>query len=158
MLESDSEFNKTSEVETLEGKNILHISDLITTASSYISMWIPAINGLNGKMKWTLTIVDRVEGGSERLAAEEVETYPLVEADISLFEMVLNKGIITKDQFDLISKYMDNPDETMKEFIINNMNFIEESLKGTGKTLIRVTKFINEDIYGLGELLNKFKK
>lgn len=151
-LVSDSEFNTTKKIDTLEGKKVLHISDLITEAASYVNLWIPAIESLGGKINWTGTIVDRMQGGADKLAKHDIVTYPLVRVDKNLFKTALEKERITKEQFLMIDKYMDNPYETMREFLVNHPEFIKESLKGTGKTLIRAKKCVEEDIYGLGDL------
>lgn len=152
-LVSNYNFTETNKINDLQGKKCLHLSDLITEAASYVNLWIPAINKLNGEIKWTGTIVDRMQGGEKRLAEFGVETYPLVKVNKELFKTALQKGIITENQFNMIDKYMDNPDDTMREFLKVHPEFLTESLKGTGKTLVRVTKCINEDIYGLGDLL-----
>lgn len=153
---NNSDFSKTEEINTLEGKNVLHISDLITEAASYVNLWIPSIENLGGKIKWTATIVDRMQGGSNRLAKHDIVTYPLVKVDKSLFKTALEKERITKEQYLMIDSYMNNPDETMRDFLIKHPEFIKESLKATGKTLIRARKCVEEDIYGLGDLISGF--
>ncbi|MDR0978398.1 MAG: orotate phosphoribosyltransferase [Lachnospiraceae bacterium] len=148
-LESDSEFAVTKQLDSLSGKNVLHISDLITEAASYINLWVPTIEKLGGKMNWTVTVVDRVQGGSDKLTKSGIITYPLIKVDRTLFTTALENGSITEDQYKMINNYLDNPDDTMREFLKTHPEFIEESLKGTGKTLIRVKKCLEEDIYGL---------
>lgn len=152
---SDSDFSKTEEVVTLEGKKCLHVSDLINTAASYVRAWVPIIEKLGGKMEWTITIVDRMQGGAEILAGYGVKTYSLVKVDKNLFKMALEKGAISSEQYDMIDKYIDSPFETMKQFLISHPEFIEEALKSSGKPLERAKKCIEEDIYGLGDLLKK---
>lgn len=55
---SSKDFNITEKVQSLGGKKCLHISDLIIEAASYINFWLPAIEQLEGQLKWTATIVD----------------------------------------------------------------------------------------------------
>ena len=43
---SDSNFENTTFATPINGKKVLHITDLITVASSYIRAWIPAIQNL----------------------------------------------------------------------------------------------------------------
>lgn len=148
-LLSDSNFENVEEIKSLEGKKVLHISDLITEAASYVNLWIPSIENLGGKINWTATIVDRMQGGADNLANYGIVTYPLVKVDRELFKTALEKERITKEQYEMINKYMDNAYETMREFLINHPEFITESLKGTGKTLIRAKKCVEEDIYNL---------
>ena len=57
---SDSEFTSTKPISDLNGKSVLHIADLVTVASSYIRAWIPAIKAINGNMKYSCVVVDRI--------------------------------------------------------------------------------------------------
>lgn len=150
-LSSDSEFITTDEISNLNGAKVLHLADLITTASSYIKMWVPIIKNLNGIMEHTLVIIDRNQGGKENLAEVGVKSHALATVDKDLFNHALELGFITQDQLDFISKYFDNPDETMKKFLLNHPEFVENSLKSTNeRTLKRVHTMIDEDLYGLG--------
>lgn len=154
ILVSNHDFTTTEKIDNLEGKKCLHISDLINTAASYVRAWIPIIENLGGKMEWTATIVDRMQGGTEILADHGVTTYSLVKVDKEVFKTALEKGAISQEQYGMIDKYLDNPDETMTEFLKAHPEFIRESLKGTGKTLTRVKKCLEEDIYGIANLFN----
>ena len=109
---------------------------------------------LDGNMAWTATIIDRVQGGAEILAKEGVTTFSLGKVDRGLFKSALEKDIITNEQYDIINRYLDNPDETMKKFLIEHPEFVKDSLEnGTGKTLTRAKKCVEDDVYGLGDLL-----
>ena len=103
-------------------------------------------------MEWTITIVDRMQGGAEILAGYGVKTYSLVKVDKNLFKMALEKGAISSEQYKMIDKYIDSPFETMKQFLISHPEFIEEALKSSGKPLERAKKCLEEDIYGLNDL------
>lgn len=83
---SDSNFEKTEVVENLGGKKVLHIADLITVASSYIRAWIPAISNLGAKICWSCVVVDRMQGGKEKIEAEGVQSFSLVQIDSTLFQ------------------------------------------------------------------------
>ena len=149
---SNYDFSNTEELSTLEEKKVLHVSDLINTAASYVRAWVPIIEKLGGKMEWTITIVDRMQGGAEILAGYGVKTYSLVKVDKNLFKMALEKGAISSEQYKMIDKYIDSPFETMKQFLISHPEFIEEALKSSGKPLERAKKCLEEDIYGLNDL------
>ena len=150
-LKSDSEFTTTEDISDLHGAKVLHLADLITTASSYIKMWVPIVNSLNGIMEHTLVIIDRNQGGKNNLKQVGVTSHALAVVDKDLFTQALNLGFINQKQLDFICKYFDNPDETMKDFLINHPEFIENSLKSTNeRTLKRVNTLIDEDLYGLG--------
>ena len=150
-LKSDYQFTQTEDISDLQGAKVLHLADLITTASSYIKMWVPIIKNLNGTMEHTLVIIDRNQGGKDNLEGVGVKSHALATVDKDLFTQALNLGFINQEQLDFISKYFDNPDETMKQFLTEHPEFIENSLKSTNeRTLKRVHTLIDEDLYGLG--------
>ena len=147
---SDSSFEKTEPISDLNQSKVLHLSDLITTASSYIKRWVPIINNLNGKMEHTLCVIDRNQGGKDNLKEVGVITHSLATVNKDLFKNALEHGSITEEQLEFINKYFDNPDDTMKEFLINHPEFIENSLKSDNeRTLTRVHTLIDENLYGL---------
>ena len=72
-------------IDDLNGKNVLHIADLITTASSYERAWVPAIKNLGADIKWSLVVVDRLQGGKEILAGLGLESHAMVDIDTQVF-------------------------------------------------------------------------
>ena len=147
---SDSSFSKTEDIQDLNGSKVLHLADLITTASSYIKMWVPIIKKLNGNMTNTLVIIDRNQGGKEILKEVNVTMHALATVDKALFQKAHELGVINEKQLEMVNKYFDNPDETMKQFTIEHPEFIENSLKSDNeRTLKRVHTFIEENPYGL---------
>ena len=147
---SNSEFTQTNNITNLNGSKVLHIADLITTASSYIKMWVPIIQNLNGKMENTLVLIDRNQGGKDILKNVGVLSHSLAIVNESLFQEALNLGVINADQLDLIKKYFNNPDDTMREFLLKHPEFIENALKSTNeRTLKRVHTLVDEDLYNL---------
>ena len=149
-LKSSFDFSNTEKIDDLNGNKVLHLADLITTASSYIKMWVPIINKLNGKMENTLVLIDRNQGGKEILKDVGVNMHSLVTVDKSLFEKAKELGVINQEQLNLVTKYFDNPDETMRQFLIEHPEFIENSLKSNNeRTLKRVHTLIDENLYNL---------
>ena len=147
---SDSSFTNSEDIKDLNGSKVLHLADLITTASSYIKMWVPIINKLNGNMEHTLVIIDRNQGGKEILKDVNVTMHALATVDKNLFKQAKDLGVINENQLEMVNKYFDNPDETMKQFLIEHPEFIENSLKSTNeRTLKRVHTLIEENLYGL---------
>lgn len=74
---SDCNFENTTVATAINGKKVLHITDLITVASSFIRAWIPAIQNLGGELVWSLSVVDRMQGGSDRLSDLGIKSYSL---------------------------------------------------------------------------------
>ena len=149
-LLSSPDFSKTEIISDLAGAKVLHSADLITTASSYLKMWIPIIQNLNGKMEYSLVLIDRNQGGKDNLKEAGVKSYALATVNKSLFKKALELGVINQEQFAMVNRYFDNPDETMKQFLIKHPEFIENSLHSNDeRTLKRVHTLIDENLYGL---------
>ena len=146
---SDSKFEKTSVITDINDKKVLHIADLVTVASSYLRAWIPAIKNLSGTMCWSCVVVDRMQGGKEKMEAEGVKSLSLVNVDNMLFETAYKNGIINENQLDMLKNFFKNPDETMKQFLINHPEFLENALKSDEKTVKRAKLLIDGNLYGL---------
>ncbi len=143
-------FTQTEEIKDLNNSKVLHLADLITTASSYKKMWVPIINNLNGQMEHTLVIIDRNQGGKQILKELNVTMHALATVDKTLFQHALELGVINQSQFEMVNKYFNNPDETMRQFLIEHPEFIENSLKSTNeRTLKRVHTLLDENLYNL---------
>ena len=146
---SDSKFENTLELKDITGKKVLHIADLVTVASSYLRAWIPAIKNLGGKLAWSCVVVDRMQGGRKKLEENGVKFLSLVNVDNTLFETANKNGIINENQLEMLKNYFKNPDETMKQFLINHPEFLENSLKADEKTIKRAKLLIDGNLYGL---------
>lgn len=142
-------FETTEKITDLTGKKVLHITDLVTVASSFLRAWIPAIRNLGGDLKWTCYVVDRKQGGTEKLEAEGIQTLPMVNVDPSLFKHALDTNIINDGQFEMLNKFFENPDSTMKEFLVNHPEFLKGALNSDEKTKKRAQLLIDGNLYGL---------
>ena len=146
---SDSKFEKTEKITNLENKKVLHIADLITVASSYIRAWIPAIKNIGGQMCWSCVVVDRMQGGKDKIEAEGVKAFSLVNVDNTMFETAYKNNIINEKQLQMLKKFFENPDETMKQFLIEHPDFIENALHSDEKTAKRAKLLVDNNLYGL---------
>lgn len=146
---SDSNFEETKVASKINGKKVLHIADLITVASSYIRAWIPTIQELGGELVWSLAIVNRMQGGDERLSDLGITSLSMAKINQSLFTEAMDKGIINASQFEMIQKFLKNPDGTMKEFLIAHPEFLENALKSDAKTAARAQLCIDSNLYEL---------
>ena len=146
---SDSKFENSEPVNNIDNKKVLHVADLVTIASSYIRAWIPAIKNIGGQMCWSCVVVDRMQGGKEKIEAQGVKALSLVNVDNTLFETAYKNGIINENQLTMLKKFFENPDETMKQFLINHPEFLENSLKADEKTAKRAKLLVDGNLYGL---------
>jgi orotate phosphoribosyltransferase len=146
---SDSKFENSEFVTKLEGKKVLHVADLITVASSYIRAWIPAIQNLGAKIRWSCAVVDRMQGGKEKIEAEGIMSLSLVNIDSSLFEKALELNIINQNQLDMLNGFIKDPDGTMRQFLVEHPEFLENALHSDEKTQKRAKLLVDSNLYNL---------
>ena len=133
----------------LTNKKVLHVADLITEASSYLRAWIPAIKQTGATIVWSMAVVDRMQGGKDKLEAENIKSYEILRVDNDLFKEALNLGVINKEQLDMLEKFKSNPDGTMREFLIAHPEFLENALKADEKTAARAKLCVDGNLYNL---------
>ena len=97
----------------LQGANVLHIADLITEASSYTRFWIPAVKSLNANMTHSVSIVDRLQGGNEKLEKEGIKTFSMAHIDNEFFEMAYKLKKINGEQLEQLIRFRANRDKAM---------------------------------------------
>lgn len=148
-LYSPYNFSSVEKVKNLSGKKVLHLTDLVTVASSFIRSWIPAVRNLGGELTWTCYVVDRKQGGTELLEQENVVTLPLACVDESLFNKAYELNIVSEDQLTMLKNFFENPDNTMRQFLIDHPEFIQNALNADEKTKKRAQLLIDNDLYSL---------
>lgn len=146
---SDSNFEDTKPVEKIEGKKVLHIVDMINTSSSYTRAWIPVIEKLGAKINWSMSCVDRMQGGAKVLEDNGIKCMSIVQVDKSLFDKALELNIINKEQYNMVNEYMKNPDETMRKFLTSHPEFLKNALSSDEKTAKRAQMCIEQNLYNL---------
>ncbi len=142
---SPYDFSSTEKITNIEGKTVLNASDLVTAASNYVRSWIPAIKNLNGKLLWTCYVVDRKQGGTEVLEKEGIKTIPLALVDNTLFEKAFELGIINQGQLEMLKGFYHDPYETMRNFLMNHPEFIENALNSSDERTLKRAKILTED-------------
>ena len=133
----------------LGGANVLHVADLINTASSYGTQWLPQIDEMGGKMTDTLVVNIRVDdGGKEVLKDLGIKATSLVDVDEKFFKYAYSQGAINADQLSLVEAYMQDPLKTVEEYIQTNQDsIIDMAEKGDKKTQDKLQKCFKEGWY-----------
>jgi orotate phosphoribosyltransferase len=137
-----------SEGISLNGKNVIHVADLVTEASSYERAWIPSIKDLSGVMPSTYAVIDRMQGGKELLQKNDIRLCALVNIDVNLYEQALERGLINNEQLEMLRDYYKNPHGSMKEFLLKNPKFLQKTLEAGGKNAERAALCVENKIYG----------
>lgn len=147
---STSNFEESNPVQSLEGKNILHIADLLNTASSYSRAWVPAIKNLGANLMASVVVVDRMQGGEQILSDLGIRSLSLLQINSSLFKKAKDLNIINDAQLDMLNKFTENPDKCMKDFLIEHPEFLENSLNSEdSKTAKRAKMCKEQNLYNL---------
>lgn len=128
---STSDFEESTTIDSVSGKRIFHIADILNTGSSFERAWVPAINNLGSKINWALFTVDRNQNGDKILKDLGVQAYSLIQISEELFNIAKEQNIITEPQYEMLCKYYEDPDGTMREFIKNNPKFIDDVINNS---------------------------
>ncbi|NLW89353.1 MAG: orotate phosphoribosyltransferase [Clostridiaceae bacterium] len=128
----------------LIGKRALHIADLVTEASSYTRVWIPAIREAGATISDTIAVVDRKQGGGEILLKDGIRLQTLTQISPDFFESALAIGRITEPQYRMVLNFMQNPAEYMDVFLSENPSFIKEQIDLGGKAKERAEMAISK--------------
>jgi len=138
------------QVEWIEGANVLHVADLVTIASSYVKVWIPAIKQLGGTITHALNIVDRLQGAEKVLKGHGIVTLSVAQINAELFHAASQRGYITRSQHGMIVDYIRDPFTTMKKFLLENPDFLKDSLASDDdKIAARAKLCVSDDFYKL---------
>ena len=147
---STCDFEETTPVENLTGKKVLHIADLLNTASSYVRFWVPAIKALGANITTSIVVVDRMQDGGSILNNIGVNSLSLIQINDALFEKAKELNIINDTQLNMLYEFTKNPDECMREFLINHPEFLDDSLNSSNeKTAKRAQSCMEQNLYDL---------
>lgn len=146
---SDCNFEDTKVATSIDGKKVLHIADLMNQASSYIRAWIPAIQNLGGELVVSTVVIDRMQGGAKRLEDLGIKSLAVAKIDESLFSTAFSNGIIDKAQLDMVHNFIQDPDGSMRQFLVSHPDFLENALHSDEKTAGRAKLCIDQNLYDL---------
>ena len=147
---SNSVFTESKIVNNIEGKNFLHVADLLNQSASFSRAWIPAIKNLGSSIIWSIFAVDRMQGGTETLKNDGVKVYSLLQIDENLFEEAFKLNVINKEQLEMLKEFKKDPDGSMKKFLIENPDFLKNALNSDNeKTRKRANLLVDQNIYGI---------
>lgn len=148
-VESSYDFSSSYEITDLKSKKVLHVADLLNQASSYLRAWIPAIESLGGKICWSMVAVDRMQGGKQKLEDLDIYSFAMVEIKPDLFNQIHDMGLINDSQLKMLNDFYNNPDDTMREFLISHPEFIKDALNSDDKSAKRAKLCIDNNLYNL---------
>ena len=148
---STCDFEENTEVNSLENKAVLHVADLLNQASSFERAWSPAINKLGSSIKWSVVVVNRNQGGDEVLYKHNIRSISLFKINDEFFLKARELGKISEAQLEMLKNYVIDPERSMRNFLLDHPEFLENSLKGDEKSKKRAKLCLDSDIYQLNK-------
>jgi orotate phosphoribosyltransferase len=142
-----TENGETYRADSICGACVMHITDLVTEASSFERAWIPAVKNISGQLAYSVAVVDRLQGGKETLERHNISSFAMVSINREFFGKALEKGLINKGQHDMLLDYAQDPRKSMKKFLEEHPDFLENSLGSDAKTRERAMLCISKGIY-----------
>jgi orotate phosphoribosyltransferase len=138
---------ETHRADSICGAGVMHITDLVTEASSFERAWIPAVRNIGGQLACSVAVVDRMQGGKEILGSYDISSFAMLSIDKEFFGIALEKGLINKGQYGMLLDYAQDPRKSMKKFLEEHPDFLEKSLCADDKTRERAMLCISKGIY-----------
>lgn len=131
----------------LAGQAALHVSDLVTEASSYTRTWIPTVQRAGASMPHTLTVVDRDQGGARALTGAGTALHALTVFSADLFQSARAAGLITPAQLKQVLQFLQDPGAFQKTFLEEHPEFLDEQIRQGGKNAERA-RLLKERLHG----------
>lgn len=121
----------------LRGKQVLHVADIVTKASSFTRLWVPAIHQTGATIHQAFAMLDRHQGGRESLSELGICLMTLGDIDERFFAQVEQMGRIDPSHRKQVQAFLRDPDGFMTDFLLAHPNFITEQLAQGGKAAER---------------------
>jgi orotate phosphoribosyltransferase len=139
-----ADIKKQSGVVIEENCKILHVTDLVTEASSFETYWVPALKNKGAKIQSCLSVVDRLQGGSEKLKEFDIHLSSIFKIDKEFFESALVNNLINLNQFNLLISYIEKPEEAIENFLKSNPGFLLNALNSSDEKIAARAKIAIE--------------
>lgn len=115
--------------ENIQGKEVLHIGDLITRGTTAFTL-SNGVRNVGGRISYHLVIFDRLQGGSETLASLDppVQLISLCEMDGNFYQAGLDSGVITQQDLDEVLRYRQDQRKWAIEFLTQNPDWLRNKI------------------------------
>ncbi|OFW82255.1 MAG: hypothetical protein A2201_05520 [Alicyclobacillus sp. RIFOXYA1_FULL_53_8] len=95
----------------VHGASVLHVADIVNTASSYFRYWIPTLKQLDVQFHETVTAAVRNQDGVQALEQAGVHVITPLDMNPAVFSEARTLGLISDFAFDEIKLYFESPQE-----------------------------------------------
>ncbi|MCQ6557189.1 hypothetical protein [Paenibacillus mendelii] len=138
----------------IKDMEVLHVSDIINQASSYVNRWIPILSKAGVSLTETLTVAVRSQVGRDSLARSHVHVVAPLSVDPSLFKQALDLELIPTYAYNEIIQFYDSPREWTRRYL-SEVNLEQSEVLDPVKRE-RLSFFKENDIYHLKEEFPRF--
>jgi hypothetical protein len=130
------------------GQNVLHVSDLINNAASFIDMWKPALDGVKLGCCGNLCVNLRGENGLRRLREIGQKTVALVTIDVDFFRRLHAVDLIERETFEEIAVFFASAQDWASRYLIGKPELFDTA-GCDAKSFERLRVFIHNDPWKL---------
>jgi hypothetical protein len=141
----------------IQGKNILHVSDLVNNAASFFDLWIPILERHGAKPYGSLSLVNRGRKGMDKLEDAGLQAVSLISIDSDFFNQSVQSNLIGTSQFDEIELYYASQREWAEKYIVTNADIFQAELLEE-KSRKRMESFFANDPWDLKSLGSFFEE
>lgn len=139
---------------SLTGQPVLHVADIINTASSYLRYWLPSLQSLRADFKETLTVAVRSHDGVQALESQGVRVRTPLLMDLSVFSNAKEMNLINSFSYQDIKLYLESPKEWVRVLLqTQGERLIENFATASNLDRSRVQAFVSQDPY---QIQNEF--
>lgn len=129
----------------LKGLDILHVADIITLASSWVRQWDPAIRRCGGRLHFGFAMLDRCQGGTDRLKALGIEPHVIERTDRDFFDRAVRAGKIAPAQARAALTFLEDPSRFESDFLAAHPSFLQREIEGGGKNAQRAKAYLERN-------------
>jgi hypothetical protein len=130
------------------GQNVLHVSDLINNAASFLDLWQPALQSMQLGCAGNLCVNLRGENGLRRLTEAKQKTVSLVTIDLNFFRHLRDEKLITQAVFEEISIFFGSAQDWAAKYLIGKPELFDVA-GCDAKSFERLKFFVTHDPWKL---------
>lgn len=138
-------------------QSVVHVSDIVNTATSYKRYWLPTLSSLGVKNSSTFTVAIRDSKGIEALEQSGIQVTSPLHMNRHTFEQMRDMGLISSFSCDNIALYLESPVEWTRDLIrdtgtemlsrIDELDDVQSA---------RFCQFISNDVFNLAVEFPRF--
>ena len=138
-------------VRRLDGQRLLVVCELIAGGQRFSKVLQPQLETMGGDIRSVYCLIDRGNGGSDRIIAQGITCLPLFETNADFYRVALELSHINQAQYDAMMAYQLDPVRTMGDFLAAHPEFLTASLAGDDESVRKSAALcVEKGYYRLG--------